>query len=222
MVVAGIASIFPRQDALERVIDSISPQVDKVYVSLNDYPQVPLYASKYGNVEFLMNSNENGDASKFACVDKVDGYYLSCDDDLVYPPHYVDYMTSRCDYYKAIVTLHGKIYDRTQLPVKSFRRSIKTNIRCLNGWDKDIEIDIGGTGCLCYHTDFFKLTLDAFPYKNMADVQLSLEAHKQGVKIIALAHPGNYLQYLRPKDLTIWQTTTDDSIQTRILNEFLK
>lgn len=220
-ITVGIASIYPRQDSLEKVLASISPQVDKVYVSLNDYPQKPPYASRFDNVEYILNDNSRGDANKFLMADKTNGFYVTWDDDIIASKSTIAYLVQGCKKHKAITTLHGKVYDRAQLPVKSYRRNIKINVRCLNSWDNDIEVDVGGTGCMAWDTNLFRISMSDLPYKNMADIQVSLLAHQQGIKIVALAHPQGYLKYERPTDATIWQTTTNDSVQTEMLNKIL-
>jgi hypothetical protein len=219
MITVGIASIPARVDNLERVLDSLTEQVDTINLVLNGYEHVPEYLNKYKNVWWWVHENE-GDAMKFALADAVDGYYFSCDDDLKYPPYYCRYMISKIDKYKCICTLHGRRYD--ERPITSFARNITTNVRCLNTWDSDIEVHVGGSGCMAYHTDFFKLSLSDFPYRNMADIQVALAAKNQGVKIVALSHPREYLEYLDPGRDTISKNTRTDKIQTEILNKILQ
>jgi hypothetical protein len=222
MITIGIASIPAREKGLELVLDSLAKRADNINLVLNGYEEVPQFLNKYENVWWWVDDNSSGDAMKFAMVDVADGYYLSCDDDLVYPWEYVRYMKNKCDEYGCIVTLHGKRYDGKR-PVKSYMRDMTTNVHCLRDWDRDIEVHVGGTGCMCFHTDFFKIALSDFKYKNMADLQLALVAKRQRVKIIALAHPKDYLEYIDQRDNTIWRKSGgEDKIQTKILNEILQ
>jgi hypothetical protein len=75
---------------------------------------------------------------------------------------------------------------------------------------------------MTWNTDRFKISLDDFHNKNMSDVECAKVASDQGVKIMALSHSCNYVEYIPPKGKTIWQTSNDDRIQTKILNSFLK
>jgi hypothetical protein len=220
-VICGIASIPGREESLERVLDSLISQVDYIFLVLNygEHPR-PQYLDKYTNVWWVVCDNSKGDAMKFASTRfSGDGYYFSCDDDLIYPPDYVQYMCSKVDQYKSIVTLHGKRYDI--VPVKSFRRDFTANIHCLHHCYIDTEVHVGGTGVMAFHTDTFKVYRSMLPEKNMADVQIALLAKQQGVKIIAVAHEGNYLKYIDQGNRTIWRQSKNDAKQTEILNQIL-
>jgi hypothetical protein len=226
MITVGIASLPERSVNLERVLDSLTGQVDKIYLALNgfyiaDEPWYPTFLDKYSNVEYFHTHNENGDAEKFRYADKVEDYYISWDDDLVMYDGCAEDMIYFATIYSAIVTFHGKRYDGER-PIPNYKNSFTTNVRCLSAYrGNDIEIHVGGTGCMAFNTNIFKLSLDNFEHRNMADVIVAREAHKQGVKIIALNHPA--LEYLPPpKSTTIWDTMKSYDIQTKILNSFLK
>jgi hypothetical protein len=73
-----------------------------------------------------------------------------------------------------------------------------------------------------WHTNDFKVSIWDFKYPNKVDVELSREAHAQRMPIVAIAHRLGYLKYMKPEGETIWQKEVDDSIQTAIVNEFLK
>ncbi len=218
MIYAGIATIPSREYLIPAVINSISPQVDKLFIALNGYTEVPQSLSKIYNAECILLDNSLGDAAKFYHVADCNGYYFSIDDDLVYPQGCVSYMISKISQYNSIVTLHGRRYKR---PVTSFRRGFDLNYHCLHSYDYDTELDAGGTGVMAFDTKRFKLSVDDFKLPNMADVWAAKKAHEQGVKIMGVAHRNDYLRYLSPLD-TIWHNSKDDTQQTRILREFLK
>jgi NDP-sugar pyrophosphorylase family protein len=222
MVAVGIASIPSRSEGLEKVLDSLTGQVDDIYLTLNycDH-EIPKYLSKYSNVWWITSNNSRGDAMKFymACIPHQ--VYLTCDDDLLYPDGYVRSMVDACNKYQCIVTHHGKTYEGAR-PIQSYRRSFTVNVRCLNTFSGDRWLHVPGTGCMAFNTDVFKISIDNFEYPNMADVIVAREAYKQGIKIMGLKHAAGWIKYIPPKDKTIWQTSTDDTVQTQILNSFLK
>jgi len=223
MVTIGIASIPERSDGLKKVLDSLIGKVDEIFLTLNYcHYAAPKYLENYSNVVWNISNNTYGDAAKFALADVIHGYYLTCDDDLIYPPDYVQNMVEACDKYHCIVTHHGKTYEGYR-PIQSYRRSFTVNARCLNTCSGDRWLHVPGTGCMAFNTCDFKISLADFEYPNMADVIVAREAHKQGVKIMGLKHDAGWIKYIPPKDKnTIWQTSQDDTIQTRILNSFLK
>jgi hypothetical protein len=226
MITAGIATVPPRVNNIERVISSLSGQVDKIYLALNgfyiaDELWYPTFLDKYDNIEYFFTDNSKGDAEKFRYADKIEEYYISWDDDLVMYDGCAEYMINLVTKYNAIVTFHGKRYDGER-PIPNYKNSFTTNVRCLSAYrGNDIEIHVGGTGCMAFDTKQFKLSLYNFEHRNMADVIVAREAYTQGVKIMAINHPA--LEYLPPpKGSTIWDTTKSYVIQTQILNSFLK
>lgn len=219
MIVCGIATLKEREDSFRRAIDSIYGQVDKVIACLNYYSEIPKWAWDYPKMECWLGSNIAGASGKYLRVSQCKGYYLSIDDDLEYPSNWVEFILKGIDKYHCIVTTHGKRYDNT--PTTSYRRDLTTNIRCLGGLLSDTEVHVGGTGAMGFHTDDFKLHIFDFKYPNKVDVEVAREAHRQGVKIMCLAHRSDMLKYMKPEGGTIWQKEVDDTIQTAIVNEFL-
>ena len=218
----GIASLPDRQESLRKVLNSLTNHADNIYVVLNYGGQeAPDWINGYDNVMWTMGDNSRGSSHKFTMADACKGYFVTWDDDLVLTnSQAINYLIRGCERYDAICTFHGKIYGEP--PIESYRRSITTNIRCLNTWDEDIEVTVGGTGCMAFSTAKFKISLTDFHQKNMSDVECARVAHEQGVKIMALSHACNYLEHIPPMGGTIWRASNDDTVQTKILNSFLK
>ena len=96
---AGIASLPGRP--LERVIRSLLPQVSTIGVFLNGYGAIPIWLKHLSvehDIEIRRTSENRGSSSKLAwhydlysLIMRV-GYYFACDDDLEYPPDYVERM----------------------------------------------------------------------------------------------------------------------------------
>ena len=83
--IIGIASLPERVECLRDTVNSLLPQVDKIIVGLNNYTKVPNFLN-HPKIEAYLLDNSLGDAAKFYKVgDYKDSYYLSCDDDLIYP-----------------------------------------------------------------------------------------------------------------------------------------
>ena len=83
MITANLATIKSRRYTLQGVIDSLKDQVDTVRVYANDYVPEVKDAEVYTGEDYTDNS-------KFYWLPKSEGIYLSCDDDLIYPPDYVE------------------------------------------------------------------------------------------------------------------------------------
>jgi hypothetical protein len=218
MITAHIASLQERIDTLKLTVDSIVHQVDKVFISLNNYEHIPDFLVR-DKVHAEIHDNSLGDAAKFIHVNKVEGYIVVCDDDLIYPEGYVKYMCSKCDLYGGVVSLLGKVYGNR--PILSFRRSYTELYRCLGDVDKDSKVDVCGTGAMVYHTEDIKVSVGDFPYRNMADIWMAKLAHNQSVPMYAVAHAKDYVEHVKYQD-RIWVNTIDDTVQTEVLNSFLQ
>jgi len=216
----GIATVKEREHLFQEAVRSVYDQVDSIIAVLNNYDEVPEWLDALDKVEAYVCDNSLGDAYKFLQVDECDGYYFSIDDDLWYPADYCDHMIEKIQKHHCIVTLHGKRYDNR--PIHSFRRGKTLNVHCLNPNDKDVEVHVGGTGVMAFHTKDFKLSLKDFERRNMADIWVAKVAHEQGVKIIAVSRPRVFVRYLYPQDKTIWQDKSDDSYKDNLIRSFLK
>jgi len=220
MITVQIASLPERAGTLKKTVKSLIDQVDMVFVALNNYDEIPPFLANNRKIISILMDNSLGDSAKFYDADQRKGYVLTCDDDIVYPEGYVSYMTRAADRYKGVVTLLGKRYDTR--PIKSYRKGYTSIYRALSTVSVDAEVHVGGTGVMAYHTDSFKVDIDMFERKNMADLWIAKAAHEQGVKIMSIAHPRTYLSHKR-YPVGIWNTSgNQDAYQTEVINGFLK
>lgn len=216
MKYACIASLPEREEMLKKTVESLRPQVDQIYVSLNDYDHVPDFLVKE---KFVLLNNMMGDAAKYYFVEKLEGYIFTCDDDLIYPPGYAEYMIQGLEKHPGcVVTLHGRSYSR---PVIGFQQIFR-GYPCLGDVWEDIAVDVGGDGVMCWHTDFLKVKFSDFKQKNMSQIYFSKLCHEQGVDIMCLKHKEGYLGYMNPTD-TIWEQEARKGFikQTELLKTFL-
>lgn len=215
MKVAMIASIPEREAMLERAVASLRNQVNEIRVALNDYDHVPKFLNKN---EVIILDNTMGDAGKFYFADQFEGFILTCDDDLIYPECYVRKMIHGVEQHKCICTLHGRDYIG---PITGFQQNFK-GYPCLGEVTKDVQVDVGGDGVMCYHTDYFKISFLDFHSKNMSQLWVAKKAKESGVKIMVLAHKADYLKYQMPT-WTIWDEANEEGFkeQTVLLKSFL-
>jgi hypothetical protein len=219
MIVAGIASIREREHLLRKTLKSIYPQVNKVFAVLNNYSKIPDWIVGVPNIIPIIGDNKLGDASKFLFTcDYTDDYYLTFDDDLLFPSNYVPHILEAVDKYDGIVSYHGRTYPR---PFADYMKWLE-NHRCISEVHGDHPVDIVGTGCCAFHTSRLKVNIADFKYRNMADVFISVLAHQQNVPMWVLAHERNYIKYLYPEGETIWHTEKDTTRQTELLGQVLQ
>ena len=221
MICAGMATVRERERLFRKALNSICGQVDNITVVLNNYDTVPLWLSKMRNVNCVLSDNRLGDAGKFLHIDQCNGFYVSVDDDLIYPPNYVPYMMSKyMQHVGSIITLHGKLFKR---PIESSHRGITQSFHCLRPVKGDHIVDTGGTGVMLLNTNDIKISINDFIVPNMADIWLSKLAKEQGVNIVVVEHNHGWLKYLNPVK-TIWgaHDREKDAYQAKVLSSFLE
>lgn len=117
-VVVGLATYPPREDGMLRVVKSLSPQCDAMFVALNGYEGEALSSvlkklERYENVTArpYTGKYDLGCQNKFRFVTECgeNDYYLTADDDIAYPEDYVEKMVKGIDLFggKAYVSFHG-------------------------------------------------------------------------------------------------------------------
>lgn len=223
--IIGIASLPERVECLRDTINSLLPQVDKIIVALNNYTEIPNFLN-HPKIEAYLLNNSLGDAAKFYKVDDYkDSYYLSCDDDLIYPMNYVEYLITKCNEYNSPVGLHGAIIKH---PVTSMY-SNRTVFHCLGDVLNDVSVDYLGTGVLCFDTSKIPVRISDFKSPNMADIWFGDIMKRNGIKPYVLKHNKNFLTYnqkmLDNKIDTIFDEyvrTRNDKEQTKVVQNWVK
>ena len=130
LITANIATIPERLDIALKAINSIYDQVEQIRVYLNNFDEYP--GNLIDDKIKLMIGEDLKSTGKFYWSMEKNQYYFSLDDDLIYPPSYVnDHLEILKLHDDSIaVTLHGKILNNT--PINNFfKDGIKKNYRCL-------------------------------------------------------------------------------------------
>ena len=218
-IVVNVAS-YKRTESLIRTLESIINQCDEINVALNDHymEEIPDFLH-HKKINLFFTDNSIGDAFKFLNLEKVDGYYFSIDDDLIYPPTYVSDTIKRCKEFnnKKVVTYHGRNFP--SFPISSYYRSASERYSCLSKVKNDVKVQFGGTGVMCFHTSLIKIPIDYFKNANMADVWIGKYCIENNIEIICLKHDEGYMKYIPQKSTIYNEASKSDKIQTGLVNE---
>ena len=234
MITAQLATIPNRVNSMLKTVKSLNDHVDFLNVQCNnytereaDYIEASVKDWQYYNnfkpkgLTFYKRNNKYGDAEKFNGVDKLEGYIFTCDDDLIYPPDYVETMIKKIEQYgrKALITCHGRTFPKRK--IRSYYKDKLEGFRCLGTVDQDVQVDSGGTGVMAWHSDLWRPQMDWFKAPNMADVFIAVEARKRNIPIICISHQEGWIRYIdQPEGSTIWeQHINNDELQTKYFNE---
>jgi hypothetical protein len=222
-ITASVASMPGRIKSLKDTVKSILPQVDQLQVYLNNYDSVPDYLLHEKIKVFLSKdySGDLGDSGKFYECDKISGYHLTIDDDLIYPDNYVESLISAIARYdkKCVVSYHGRIFNN--LPVISYYKGATVQLACLRKVPVDRFVHVVGTGVLAYHTDTINLKLSAFKFPNMADIWFSEYCNDRNISRVVLAHRSGWITLSEKYDEAgsiFTNHINDDKLQTEITN----
>jgi len=180
MITANLATIKARKDTLQKVIDSLRFQVDVVRVYGNDYlPEIT------GSNVQVFTGCDYTDNAKFFWLPKSNGIYLSCDDDIIYPPDYVETVLKGLKKYpNTWLTFHGRKLKGLNLPYYTGHHTYQ----CLRTVDADYQIDVPGTGVSAFHTNTIKFDSTKWEDYRMSDLKAGLELAKAKVRVICLKH----------------------------------
>ena len=191
-ITVSIASIASREKSLEIVIKSLINQVDFLNIYLNDYKITPEYLKNNSKIS-IMKSESNkdlGDIGKFYWVENIKGYHFTCDDDIIYPDNYINYMIDKLKEHNGFISCHGAIFEN---PFISFYKSKKT-FHFQDNLKRDTNVNLLGTGLLAYDADNIKIPLSIFKYKNMADVFIAIYAKDNNIPCVVVEHKSGFIK----------------------------
>jgi SAM-dependent methyltransferase len=135
---------------------------------------------------------DRGDAGKMFWADEAPGYYLSCDDDILYPPDYARRLVAALQARgkRAVVGCHGVLLRE---PVTCYRRD-RTVFRFGSALEQDTQVHLLGTGVCGWHAPTLRISRDAFRVPNMADVWLGEWGQQQRVPFWCLRREAGWLR----------------------------
>lgn len=174
--IVAIATYAGREEVLKKTIDSLMGQCDEIRIYDNEVRDENL--TDNGKFYFLKEYKEPV-------------YYFTCDDDIIYPPTYIDDMVKAIELCKTIVTHHGRKLQRKGV---SYYRGGHIAYRCTGRVTSRSIIDVSGTGVTGFRTDYFN-PVDIYKSENkcMSDLVFALEARKQRKLITVLPHKAGYI-----------------------------
>lgn len=177
VVWAGMATLPERAGSRAMAIDSLIGQVDRL----------------------ILSPGKNGDQAKFLGCAEAPDVFLGVDDDLIYPPDYVERVMFWLDHYPdAILSFHGWI--------SGPKGEHEENFRCMEELKGPVEVDVVGTGVCAFRVQTIRPHPNDFEGPNQADLWLSLRAEREHITRVVMPHPGRWLGYTEWPH-TIWHDT---------------
>ena len=203
-----------------------SVQPDRIMIYVNEASEVPGLPDDprievYGSTDVNMT-----DIGKFEVASMVeDGVVLTVDDDIWYPPNYVEDMVAAVRRYsgKAIVGVHGCVLPvgpavstwdeyRENRRVHWFQRAVST----------DLPVNIVGTGTMAYDARHVRFDHHTYETGRMVDIHVAVEAQQKGYPMITPPRLREWMVPIEPDEgdsaESIWDMVrTDETMQAEII-----
>ena len=207
-IVVGMASYPPRKRGMLETVRRILPQCDVLHLYLNGYTTRPPELPMDPKLDIILAGPgcefpDRGSHGKFHWVDAEEGYYCTVDDDILYPPDYIERLIEGVERYgrQAIVSYHGCKYhvvppECGAIPEDNTTRAHRTQYDYRNTVEQDIAVHRGGAGVMACYPRAIGLTPDAFKSEPGSgdDEDVALFAQRNEVPIVRLAAKQGWLK----------------------------
>jgi hypothetical protein len=188
----SIASMNDRFENLKKTIDSLNNQFDIFNVYLNEYSEnnINYLTSRYKNINFFPSQevyNDLGDTAKFLFQNKKD-YYLTCDDDIIYPPGYSEYIVKSITKYNCIVGFHGSIISSDE---DYYKR--KNKVHFSQELKKSKFVNVLGTGVMGFDNSKYIFPFNILKTKNMSDIYIAEYSNNNNFNLMCLSKEKDWI-----------------------------
>jgi len=224
MVVGGMATMPSRLDTLWQAINSILPQLDRLYLFFDRFEKPPII--RHPKIVCL-NSQTFGDHranGKFLglLMSNRDPYYFSLDDDILYPKDYVQrmvgYLQENGD--RVAVGVHGSIlkagFNRYLTDRNTAHRSMKT--------EEAQSVDVLGTCTTAFRTRTISFDVRQWKQRNMVDLMFAHECKRHRIERRLIPRDEKWIQCLAENqaDSIFLALNQDDRVQTKLARALLQ
>lgn len=223
-IVAGMATMPSRKETAERALASILPQVDRLWLFLDRFEDVP-QIFHHPKIEIL-RSADHGDLranGKFLglSLEEQDCIYLSVDDDILYPHDYVRRLHRHLARYRsqAVVGVHASIL---KPPIQTYRHSRRVLLRRRLQW-LNLEVDVLGTDSVALDSRVLRFDVREWSHVNMVDLHFAILCRRRGLPLISIRRYRDWIKHLdqNQPDSIHRALQNDDSRQTVLARELL-
>jgi hypothetical protein len=226
LVVAGMATMPSRAATFPFAFASLIRQVDRLYLYLDGHAECPAPARGDPRVVPILSRDmpslhANGKLLGLA-LERRPCLYVSADDDIHYAHDFVAALrrglSASGD--AAVVGLHGSVLARPMVRYDLNR----TKFQYSAALNESRSVDVLGTGAVLFSSQMLSFDVREWPFTNMVDLGLALEAAKRGMPLIALARRRKSVWTLagdQPDSIRA-ALRRDDTRQTALAHELLR
>ena len=211
-VLLSLCSIPERVEQLEQVLTALAPQVDRIHLYLDRYPEAPAFLDRWhAKLQVVLSRQQPGlrDNGKFlplAQLSDAPCWLLTVDDDIAYPADYVAALLKRLEHYgrQAVLGVHGVLLpEQAEGYFSAHYRKVHNFPMAL---EADALVNVLGTGTMACHSSLLAgLSLEHFKQPGMADLYLASWCQQQQLPMLAIARHAGWLEQLGdPEADSLW------------------
>ncbi len=218
-----MATMPSRSATAPHAIASILRQVDRLWLFLDRFEDVPPYAA-HERIR-LVRSQDAGDLradGKFVLftLGEESCTFFGVDDDVEYPPDYCARLAAELDRFGDVVMgVHAGLL---RTPVSSYRDDLKVLHR-RSGQARPEGVDLLGSDSLAFRTSTLRFDVRDWPDVNMVDLSFALEARRGRIPLVMISRAAHWLHALDENQAdSIWAgVLREDSRQTELARELM-
>ena len=205
--IGQIATYPGRLGNLPLMLESVALQLDEIYVVLNQFTKRQRQAlPKLKNVHYEIPENDLKDTGKFWRKPGEDEYVFLMDDDLTFPPDYVERMVAfheRMPAPRTVVGLHGVIYSDLFEGAPASRFVAKFD----KALDKPVLVNQLGTGVLMLPGALMPPFEFMASSQRFVDVRFARYCHENNIGLVCVPRPAGWVVDQEPEE-SIFETYT--------------
>jgi hypothetical protein len=221
--VAGMATMPSRATTAPRAIESILPQVSRLWLFLDRFDTVPDFA-EHERIDVL-RSQDLGDLranGKFLGLplDARPCTFYGLDDDVLYPADYCRTLESHLGRWPgAAVGVHGGLLPPT---VTSYASDLEVLHRRAPR-ERATEADLLGTDSVAFRTSTLRFDVRDWHDVNVVDLSFALTARRCSVPLVTIPRKAYWMNALDENQSdSIWQgVLVDDTRETELAQELV-
>ena len=221
---------FPaRSKSFKITVENIVKQLDEINIYLDKYEDVPEFLNKlpiktniFRNKDYP-NLRDNGKLLGLSHL-KGDCYYFTFDDDIEYPPDYVNAMIRKIEEYErsVVVGVHGVLTPEIPSGYFSSFRMVYTFMKKL---ESDRLVNNLGTGTVAFHSSLLKgLTHEFCKNTGMLDIYFSVYCKKNNIPMVCIARHDGWMGEIKQESNEhnlFAEYKSSDPIQTELIKSNL-
>lgn len=205
--VGQIATYPGRLENLPVMLESVAPQFDDIFIVLNQFTKrQQLALPKLNNVHYEIPKDDLKDTGKFWRKPEDGEYVFLMDDDLTFPPDYVEKLVAfhkQLPTARAAVGLHGVIYSDLFEGAPASRFVAKFD-KALN---KPILVNQLGTGCLMLPGELMPPFDFMQSSQRFVDVRFARYCHQNSIGLVCVPRAAGWVIDQQPEE-SIFETYT--------------